>query len=64
MLSDFAHQLHERSIRYWYLHLWQTMGVQATARRHAAIADAIARHDGGCAAQALCEHIDTLKHAS
>ena len=60
VLSDFAHQLHERSIRYWYLHLWQTMGVQATARRHAAIADAIARHDGARAAQALCEHIDTL----
>jgi Transcriptional regulators len=35
VLSDFAQQLHERSIRYWYLHLWQTMDVQATTRQHA-----------------------------
>jgi DNA-binding GntR family transcriptional regulator len=61
VLSDFAQQLHERSIRYWYLHLWRTMDVQATARQHAAIADAIVRHDGVRAAQALREHIDTLK---
>jgi len=61
VLSDFAQQLHERSIRYWYLHLWQTMDVQATTRQHAAIADAIARHDGERAAAAMREHIDSLK---
>ena len=61
VLSDFAQQLHERSIRYWYLHLWQTMDVQATTRQHVAIADAIARHDGERAAAAMREHIDSLK---
>lgn len=61
VLSDFAQQLHERSIRYWYLHLWQTMDVQATTRQHAAIADAIAKHDGERAAAAMREHIDSLK---
>ena len=61
VLSDFAQQLHERSIRYWYLHLWQTMDVQATTRQHAAIAEAIARHDGERAAQAMREHIESLK---
>jgi DNA-binding GntR family transcriptional regulator len=61
VLSDFAQQLHERSIRYWYLHLWQTMDVPATTRQHAAIADAIARHDGERAAAAMREHIDSLK---
>jgi GntR family transcriptional regulator, rspAB operon transcriptional repressor len=61
VLSDFAQQLHERSIRYWYLHLWQTMDVQATTRQHAAIADAIARHDGERAAAAMREHIESLK---
>jgi DNA-binding GntR family transcriptional regulator len=61
VLRDFAQQLHERSIRYWYLHLWQTMDVQATTRQHAAIADAIARHDGERAAAAMREHIDSLK---
>jgi DNA-binding FadR family transcriptional regulator len=61
VLSDFAQQLHERSIRYWYLHLWQTMDVQATTRQHAAIADAIAKHDGERAAAAMREHIESLK---
>ena len=61
VLRDFAQQLHERSIRYWYLHLWQTLDVQATTRQHAAIADAIARHDGERAAAAMREHIDSLK---
>jgi GntR family transcriptional regulator, rspAB operon transcriptional repressor len=61
VLSDFAQQLHERSIRYWYLHLWQTMDVQATTRQHAAIADAIAKHDGERAAAAMRDHIESLK---
>ena len=61
VLSDFAQQLHERSIRYWYLHLWQTMDVAATTRQHTAIADAIAEHDGERAASAMREHIDSLK---
>jgi DNA-binding GntR family transcriptional regulator len=61
VLSDFAQQLHERSIRYWYLHLWQTMDVLATTRQHAAIAEAIAKHDGERAAAAMREHIDSLK---
>jgi DNA-binding GntR family transcriptional regulator len=61
VLSDFAQQLHERSIRYWYLHLWQTMDVPATTRQHAAIADAIAKHEGERAAAAMREHIDSLK---
>jgi DNA-binding GntR family transcriptional regulator len=61
VLSDFAQQLHERSIRYWYLHLWQTMDVQATTRQHAAIADAVAKHDGDRAATAMREHIESLK---
>src|SRR5262245_16688333 len=61
VLSDFAQQLHERSIRYWYLHLWQTMDVPATTRQHVAIADAIARHDGERAAAAMREHIESLK---
>jgi GntR family transcriptional regulator, rspAB operon transcriptional repressor len=61
VLSDFAQQLHERSIRYWYLHLWQTMDVQATTRQHVAIAEAIAKHDGERADAAMREHIDSLK---
>jgi DNA-binding GntR family transcriptional regulator len=61
VLSDFARKLHERSIRYWYLHLWQTMDVRATTRQHRAIADAVARRDGEAAAGAMRAHIESLK---
>ena len=61
MLSDFARTLHERSIRYWYLHLWQTLDDKATIRQHTAIADAIARGDGDAAAEAVRTHIESLR---
>jgi len=61
VLSDFARTLHERSIRYWYLHLWQTMDTKATIRQHATIADMIAKRDGDGAAKAVREHIESLR---
>ncbi|MCK9913291.1 GntR family transcriptional regulator [Microbacteriaceae bacterium K1510] len=33
VLSDFARNLHERSWRYWYLYLWQTLDVDASNHR-------------------------------
>ena len=50
-----------RSIRYWYLHLWQTMDTKATIRQHTAIADAIAKRDGDGAAKAVRDHIESLR---
>jgi DNA-binding GntR family transcriptional regulator len=61
VLSDFARTLHERSIRYWYLHLWQTMDTTATIRQHTAIAEMIAKHDGDGAAKAVRDHIEKLR---
>ncbi len=61
VLSDFARSLHERSIRYWYLHLWQTFDGKASAREHSAIADAIAKGDGEAAAKAVRAHIESLR---
>jgi DNA-binding GntR family transcriptional regulator len=61
VLSDFARSLHERSIRYWYLHLWQTLDDKATIKQHTAIADAIARRDGEAAAAAVRAHIESLR---
>jgi len=61
VLSEFARSLHERSIRYWYLHLWQTMDTKATIRQHSAIADMIAKGDGEGAAKAVREHIESLR---
>lgn len=61
VLRDFARTLHERSIRYWYLHLWQTMNTKATAGEHKAIADMIAKRDGAGAARAVSNHIESLR---
>jgi DNA-binding GntR family transcriptional regulator len=61
VLSDFARSLHERSIRYWYLHLWQTLDDKATIKQHTAIADAIARRDADGAAEAVRAHIESLR---
>jgi DNA-binding GntR family transcriptional regulator len=61
VLFDFARRLHERSVRYWYLHLWQTMDARATIRQHSAIADMIARGDGDGAAKAVRDHIESLQ---
>jgi DNA-binding GntR family transcriptional regulator len=61
VLSDFARSLHERSIRYWYLHLWQTLDDKATIHQHTAIAEAIAKNDGDAAADAVRAHIESLR---
>ena len=61
VLSEFARSLHERSIRYWYLHLWQTVDTKATIRQHSAIADMIAKGDGEAAAKAVRDHIESLR---
>lgn len=61
VLSDFARTLHERSIRYWYLHLWQTLDDKATIRQHTAIADAIGKRDADAAADAVRAHIESLR---
>jgi DNA-binding GntR family transcriptional regulator len=60
VLADFARRLHERSSRFWTLHLWQTMDVRANDRQHGAIADAVARRDGEAAAAAMRRHIAAL----
>ena len=62
VLSDFARSLHERSIRYWYLHLWQTHDHKATIRQHTAIAEAISRKDSDAAAKAVRAHIESLRN--
>lgn len=61
VLSDFARNLHERSWRYWYLHLWQTLDINGSNRQHTAIAEAVAKRDGDAAANAMREHISSLK---
>ena len=62
VMSDFARVLHERSTRFWYLNLWQTIDVAATNRQHAAIAAAISAGNGDLAAKRLLDHISALRN--
>src|SRR5439155_25328309 len=56
ILGEFAKSLHERSIRYWYLQMWQTMDTVTTKREHRAILDAIRRRDRKGAGRAMRAH--------
>ena len=61
ILADFAKSLHERSIRYWYLQMWQTMDTVSTQREHRAILDAIRKGDRKGASRAMRAHIKSLR---
>jgi GntR family transcriptional regulator, rspAB operon transcriptional repressor len=61
VMSEFARNLHDRSWRYWYLHLWQTLDIEGSNRQHAAIAAAVVAGDGSAAADAMRAHISSLK---
>jgi DNA-binding GntR family transcriptional regulator len=61
VMSEIARTLHDRSIRYWYLHLWQTFDGRASGSEHMEIAEAIARGDGEAAASAVRAHIESLR---
>src|SRR5262249_52914966 len=60
VMGEFARRLHERSTRFWYLNLWQTLDVKTSNRQHAAIAQAVAVGDEKAAAQHMREHIQAL----
>ncbi|MGW1420839.1 GntR family transcriptional regulator [Bradyrhizobium manausense] len=60
-MSEFARRLHERSTRFWYLNLWQTIDVKTSNRQHAAIAQAIIAGDEDAAAQHMREHIQAVR---
>lgn len=61
VMSDFARKLHERSTRFWYLNLWQTIDVPATNRQHAEIAEAVIAGDEDAAAERMRRHILALR---
>lgn len=61
VMAEFARVLHERSTRYWYLNLWQTLDVGRSRDQHMAIAAAIAAGQCGPAGQAMSDHIGDLQ---
>ena len=61
VMADFARMLHERSTRFWYLHLWQTINVAQSNAEHLKVAKAIAAGNGDTAAERMAEHIEALR---
>jgi DNA-binding GntR family transcriptional regulator len=61
VLGDFARTLHERSIRYWLLMMWQTLDTVATEREHRAILQAIRKHNPAAASKAMRAHLLSLR---
>lgn len=60
VMADFARMLHERSTRFWYLNLWQTIDVGQSNNQHRLIAQAIAEGNEQAAGDAMSDHIGAL----
>lgn len=60
-MADFAQMLHERSTRFWYLSMWQTIDVGESNKQHAKIAESILSGDPASAMTATFAHIDALR---
>jgi DNA-binding GntR family transcriptional regulator len=61
VLEDFSRTLHERSTRFWYLHLWQTIDTAGSGDQHRTIVNAIKGRNGNAAAAAMRLHIASLR---
>lgn len=61
VMADFARKLHERSSRFWYLNMWQTIDVAASNAQHLKIANAVADGDGKAASESMHAHILALR---
>ncbi|WP_170149813.1 GntR family transcriptional regulator [Rhodoplanes roseus] len=61
ILADFVRLMHERSTRFWYLHLWQTVDLGGAGREHRTILEAMEAHDPERAARAMRRHIESLR---
>ena len=62
IMSDFAKTLHERSCRFWYLNLWQTLNVELSRGMHIDIAQSIVSGEADAAASAMRAHIENLSN--
>jgi DNA-binding GntR family transcriptional regulator len=61
VLEDFARTLHQRSTRFWYLHLWQTIDTARSGDQHRSIVDAIKGRNVSAAGTAMRSHIASLR---
>ncbi|GGE28335.1 hypothetical protein GCM10007276_01910 [Agaricicola taiwanensis] len=60
-LSEILGNLHDRSARLWFISLKAREHHVSVCRQHAAVADAIARHDPDAAEAAIVDHIEAFR---
>ena len=57
VLEELSRTLHERSTRFWYLHLWQTIDTAGSGHQHRSIVEAIRERNVSAAGNAMRSHI-------
>lgn len=62
ILGDFVRTLHERSLRYSLIQMWQSVGASERADEdHLAILEALRNRDGNAAMKAMRQHLDSVR---
>ena len=61
VLADILRNLHERSLRFWFISLHQSAHQREVAREHADILSAIKDRDPNRAEQAMRDHIESFR---
>jgi DNA-binding GntR family transcriptional regulator len=61
VLATILQNLHERSLRFWFISLTVNDHQRDVQQEHRSIFDAIQRHDAAGASAAMSEHIDSFR---
>jgi DNA-binding GntR family transcriptional regulator len=61
VMSGFLQNLHERSLRFWFISLTAHEHHREVQKEHRAIFEAIRAHNPDAAAQAMVDHIDSFR---
>lgn len=61
VLRDIQKNLHERSSRSWYLHLWQSADAAEAGLQHSSVLNAIRDKNGAAASRGMRAHLEDLK---
>lgn len=61
VLAGILQNLHERSLRFWFISLTAAEHHREVQQEHRAIYEAIKRHDANAAGKAITDHIDSFR---
>lgn len=61
VLANILQNLHERSLRFWFISLTAPEHHREVQQEHRTIYEAVKRHDPDAAAQAISDHIDSFR---